>query len=133
MAGPEDQMPEAPGELAPELGAAGEPKLDLSQLAKDVFEALFKTEKYRQRIAKMARDRSRSVVLDFEDIYARSPELANALIEDPRTILGYASVAAKAQLKIEEPEYAEEVSDVLVRINRLPEVLPLRKLSSDHI
>ncbi|HDI01084.1 MAG TPA: minichromosome maintenance protein MCM, partial [Candidatus Bathyarchaeota archaeon] len=41
--------------------------------------------------------------------------------------------AAKAQLKIEEPEYAEEVSDVLVRINRLPEVLPLRKLSSDHI
>mgnify|MGYP000011623158 CR=1 FL=1 len=133
MAGPEDQMPEAPGELAPELGAAGEPKPDLSQLAKDVFEALFKTEKYRQRIAKMARDRSRSVVLDFEDIYARSPELANALIEDPRTILGYASDAAKAQLKIEEPEYAEEVSDVLVRINRLPEVLPLRKLSSDHI
>ena len=130
MAGPEGGFPEAQG-AAP--APPGEEKPDIAELAKEKFEALFKTEKYRQRIAKMARDRSTSVLVDFEDIYAMSPELANALVEDPRTVLSYASVAAKAQLKIEEPDYAEEVREVSIRISKLPELLSLRRLSSSHI
>ncbi|HDJ26057.1 MAG TPA: minichromosome maintenance protein MCM [Candidatus Bathyarchaeota archaeon] len=130
MAGPEGGFPEAQ-EAAP--APPGEEKPDIAELAKEKFEALFKTEKYRQRIAKMARDRSTSVLVDFEDIYAMSPELANALVEDPRTVLSYASVAAKAQLKIEEPDYAEEVREVSIRISKLPELLSLRRLSSSHI
>jgi len=74
-----------------------------------------------------------SVVVDFEDIYARSPELAKALIESPTAILAQAGVIAKEQLRIEEPEYAEKVREVTVRINRLPDLLPLRKLSSTYI
>ena len=81
----------------------------------------------------MARDMSTSVVVDFEDIYARSPELARALIESPTAILAQAGVIAKEQLRIEEPEYAEKVREVTVRINRLPDLLPLRKLSSTYI
>ena len=119
---PEGELP-APGEL-------GE---GLSVVPAEEFKALFKEEKYRQRIAKMARDGSSSVIVDFEDIYARSPELATALVEKPRAILAYASEAAKEQLRIEEPEYAEKIREITVRISRLPELTLLRKLSSAHI
>ncbi len=101
--------------------------------AEEMFRELFKTEKYRQRIAKMARDLSTSVVVDFEDIYSMSAEVARALVEQPTAVLAQASVAAKEQLRIEEPEYAEKVREVIVRVSRLPDLLPLRKLSSSYI
>ena len=129
MADPASGPPEVEA-LSAEVGPE---EARIAQLAEQEFKALFKLEKYRQRIAKMARDGSTSVIVDFEDIYARSPELAKALIEQPVTVLSYASAAAKEQLKIEEPEYAEKVREVTVRINRLPEILPLRRLSSAHI
>ena len=129
MAGPEDNaLPElGPEGLVPELAEA---KPELAVNAREEFRELFKSEKYRQRIAKMAREGTTSVVVDFEDIYARSPELARLLIEDPRSVLAHANEAAKEQLRIEEPDYAEKVRAVTVRINRLPEILPLRRLSS---
>jgi len=108
-------------------------EMEMAELAEREFRTLFKLEKYRQRIAKMARDGSTSVVVDYEDIYARSPELARALVERPSDVLSHAAAAAKEQLRIEEPEYAEKVRAITVRINRLPELLPLRRLSSAHI
>ena len=114
--------------LGPE--EAGE---ELAVQPAEEFKALFKEEKYRQRIAKMARDGSTSVAVDFEDIYARSPELARALIEKPRAVLAFASEAAKEQLRIEEPEYAEKVREITVRVSHLPELTLLRRLSSAHI
>ena len=132
MAGPEDNaLPElGPEGLVPELAEA---KPELAVDAREEFRELFKSEKYRQRIAKMAREGTTSVVVDFEDIYARSPELARLLIEDPRSVLAHANEAAKEQLRIEEPDYAEKVREVTVRVNRLPELTPLRKLCSAHI
>ena len=122
----------APDEPGNSLGLASEVE-EAGPSPKEVFSELFKMEKYRQRIAKMANEGTSSVVVDFEDIYARDPELARALREDPMTILAYARAAAREQLKIEEPEYAERVREVNVRISRLPEITSLRKLSSSHI
>ena len=101
--------------------------------AAELFRELFKTGKYRQRIAKMARDQSTSVVVDYEDIYALSPELARALQEKPAEVLAVAGEVAMEQLRIEEPEYAEGVREVTVRVSRLPDLLPIRRLSSTYI
>jgi len=95
----------------------------------------FKTEKYRQRISQMAVAGKTSIIVDFENLLAFDQELAEELLENPDEYLKYANNAAYAQLRIEDPEYAEkiEAEAVTVRIVRLLEIAQLRKLGSKHI
>jgi replicative DNA helicase Mcm len=93
----------------------------------------FKTEKYRQRISQMAVAGKTSIIVDFEDLLAFDQELAEELLENPDEYLKYANNAAYAQLRIEDPEYAEKTEAVTVRIVRLLEIAQLRKLGSKHI
>ncbi|MEM2995025.1 MAG: minichromosome maintenance protein MCM [Candidatus Bathyarchaeia archaeon] len=97
------------------------------------FQELFKAEKYRQRISQMAVAGKTSLIVDFEDVWAFDQALAEALLERPDEYLKHACVAAYAQLQTEDPEYAEKVKGVDVRIVRLWEPTPLRKLGSAHI
>ena len=99
------------------------------------FNELFKTPKYRQRIAQMALNASTSLLLDFEDLLIADPRLAEELLEKPHEFLTYANNAAFEQLQIEDPEYAEKIKEigVTVRIRGIPRVTPLRKLGSEHI
>jgi len=97
------------------------------------FQEFFKTEKYRQKISQMAVAGKTSLIVDFEGLLAFDRRLAEELLENPDEYLKHANNAAYAQLQIEDPEYAEKIETVTVRIVRLLEAAPLRKLGSDHI
>jgi len=97
------------------------------------FQDFFKLEKYRQRISQMSINDTTSLIIDFEDLLKVDPELAENLVEKPDEFLEYANKAAFAQLQIEDPEYAEKVRRVTVRLRSLPTATPLRALSSELI
>ena len=98
------------------------------------FLELFKTEKYRQRISQLAVAGKTSLIVEFEDILAFDQRLADELLEKPdEYIEKHACNAAHQQLPIEDSEYAKKVEKVSVRIVRLLEATPLRKLGAAHI
>jgi len=97
------------------------------------FLDFFKSDKYRERLSVMSVSDKKSFVVDFDELLAAEPKLAQQLIDNPDDYLEYANRAAKAQLQIEEPEYAEEIENVTVRFHGLPDVTPLRILGSKHI
>jgi replicative DNA helicase Mcm len=97
------------------------------------FTEFFKRERYRQGISQMAVAGMTSLIVDFEDLLTFDQKLAEELLEKPDEYLKHANNAAYAQLQIEEPEYAEKLETVTVRIVRLLEAAQLRKLGSDHI
>jgi len=96
------------------------------------FQELFKTEKYRQRISQLAVSGKTSLIVEFEDILTFDHRLADKLLEKPDEYLKHADNAAQSQLAIEAPEYAEK-QKTIVRIVRLLEPTPLRKLGAAHI
>jgi len=98
-----------------------------------LFLDFFKLDKYRERISSMAISGNKSFVVDFDELLASEPKLAQRLMDNPDEYLEYANRAAKAQLQIEEPEYAEEIVNITVRFRGLPEATPLRVLGSKHI
>lgn len=98
-----------------------------------LFLDFFKIDKYRERLSSMAVSGGKSIVVDFDELLASEPILAQNLMNTPDEYLEYANRAAKAQLQIEEPEYAEEIGNVTVRFQGLPEITPLRILGSKHI
>lgn len=97
------------------------------------FQDLFKSEKYREKLSQMVIANKTSLVLNFDDLLAMDSELAENLLKKPDEYLQYACKAAYAQLQIEDPEYAEQIESVDVRIRNLPEPTPLRLLGSIHI
>jgi len=96
------------------------------------FLELFKTEKYRQRISQLAVTGKTSLIVEFEDILTFDHRLADELLDKPEEYLRHADNAAQNQLGIEAPEYAEK-QRITVRIVRLLEATPLRKLGAGHI
>ncbi|MBT8172259.1 hypothetical protein KJN74_05255, partial [Candidatus Bathyarchaeota archaeon] len=98
-----------------------------------LFLDFFKIDKYRERLSSMAVSGGKSFIVDFDELLASEPILAQNLMNTPDEYLEYANRAAKAQLQIEEPEYAEEIGSVTVRFQGLPETTPLRILGSKHI
>ncbi|PVX26717.1 MAG: Minichromosome maintenance protein MCM [Candidatus Bathyarchaeum sp.] len=98
-----------------------------------LFLDFFKMDKYRERLSSMAVSGNKSFTVDFDELLASEPKLAQHLMDSPDEYLEYANRAAKAQLQIEEPEYAEEIGKVTVRFRGLPESTPLRILGSKHI
>jgi len=89
--------------------------------------------KYRRRLAQMAISGSRSLTIDFDDLIAFDAALTREIIEKPDEYLEYLNRSAWAQMKIEDPEYAEQVKKIFVRFRRLPEKLSLRKVGSEHL
>ena len=98
-----------------------------------LFLNFFKLDKYRERLSSMAVAGNKSFFVDFDELLAAEPKLAQQLMDKPDEYFEYANRAAKAQLQIEEPEYAEEIGNVTVRFSGLPEPTPLRILGSKHI
>jgi len=99
----------------------------------DLFLDFFKSDKYRERLSVMAVSGKKSIMVNFDELLAAEPALAQQLMDKPDEYLEYANRAAKAQLQIEEPEYVEEIGNVTVRFCGLPEATPLRVLGSKHI
>jgi replicative DNA helicase Mcm len=97
------------------------------------FQDFLKTEEYRQRITQMAVSGKTSLAVDFADLLTFDQHLAEETLEKPDEYLKHANNAAYAQLQIEDPEYAENLETVTVRIVQLLEAAKLRKLGADHI
>ncbi|MEM2102337.1 MAG: Minichromosome maintenance protein MCM, partial [Candidatus Bathyarchaeia archaeon] len=99
------------------------------------FQDFLKSAKYRKRISQMAINESKSLVIDFDDLLSADSELARIILEKPDEYLEHANKAAYEQLKMEEPEYAEQLEDekVIVRLRGLPETTKLRILGSAQI
>jgi replicative DNA helicase Mcm len=89
--------------------------------------------KYRRKLAQMAITGSKSLIVDFDDLIAFDSSLAREIMEKPDEYIEYASKAVWAQMKIEDPEYAEQVKKFFPRFRKLPEKLPIRKVESAHI
>jgi replicative DNA helicase Mcm len=98
-----------------------------------LFLDFFKMDKYRERISSMAVSGVASFTIDFDELLASEPKLAQMIMDKPDEYMEYANRSAKAQLQIEEPEYAEEVKTITVRFRGLPEATALRVLGSKHI
>jgi replicative DNA helicase Mcm len=109
-------------------------------LPEDVFQDFFRSfesdqmgSKYRKRLAQVAVANGRSVIIDFDDLISFDPALARSVVEKPDDYLTYASSAATAQMRVEDPEYAEHVGRVFARFRRFPERTALRKIGAEHI
>ena len=89
--------------------------------------------KCRKRLGHAALAGSRSLVVDFEDLIAFDPELARYILDKPDEYLEYLDRSAWAQLKIEDPEYAEIIKRLRVRFRKLPEKQLLRMIGSENI
>lgn len=89
--------------------------------------------RYRKRLSQMAVSGTTSFVVDFEDLLTIDLDLATKIIDKPDEYLRYSEEAAKSQLKIEDPEYAEEVDRIRVMFKGLPEKTQLRKMGSKQI
>ncbi len=88
---------------------------------------------YRVQLAQMAMARQRVLSVRFEDLISFDDSLARSLVEDPDRLLPEAEKAALAQLRVEAPDYAEEVEAIYVRFRGIPEKLPLRELGSEQV
>jgi replicative DNA helicase Mcm len=89
--------------------------------------------KYRKRLGNVALSGSRSLIIDFEDLIAHDPELARLILDKPDEYLEYLDRSAWAQLKIEDPEYAESIRRLRVRFRKIPDKNLLRKIGSENI
>jgi replicative DNA helicase Mcm len=89
--------------------------------------------KYRKRLGHVALSGSRSILVDFEDLIAHDADLARSILDKPDEYLEYLDRSAWAQLKIEDPEYAEIIKRLRVRFRKLPEKNSLRKIGSENI
>ena len=89
--------------------------------------------KYRRRLAQMAISGLQSLIIDFDDLIAFDAALTREIIDKPDEYLEYLNRSAWAQMKIEDPEYAEQVKKLFVRFRRLPEKLSLRRMGSEHL
>ena len=89
--------------------------------------------KYERAISEMAVKGSKSIVIDFPDLYAFDAELARAVLNDPSEHIPKFDAVVLSKLRIRDPEYAEAIGRVHVRFRGLPQETPLRRISSDHI
>jgi len=71
--------------------------------------------KYRRRLGQLSGSNQRYIAVDFEDLMAYDSDLAKLLVDKPDEYLPYIERSAWAQLKIEDPSYAELVKKVKVR------------------
>ena len=106
----------------------------------DAFQDFFRSyetdgvvSKYRKRLAQIAITNGKSLLVDFDDLIAFDPALARNVVEHPENFIGYASSAATAQMRVEDPEYAEHVGKIFTRFRRLPEKTPLRKVGAENL
>lgn len=89
--------------------------------------------KYRKRLGNVALSGSTSLVVDFDDLIAFDADLARRILDKPDEYLEYLDRSAWAQLKIEDPEYAETIKRLRIRFRKLPERHLLRKIGSENI
>jgi len=89
--------------------------------------------KYRKRLGQLRSLGQQYVVVDFEDLVAYDSELARLIVDKPDEYLPYIERSGWAQLKIEDPQYAEEIKKIRVRFRKLPDRFSLRKVGQAQL
>jgi replicative DNA helicase Mcm len=89
--------------------------------------------KYRKRLGQLRSLGQHYVVVDFEDLVAYDSELARLIVDKPDEYLPYIERSGWAQLKIEDPQYAEEIKKIRVRFRKLPDRFSLRKVGQAQL
>jgi replicative DNA helicase Mcm len=89
--------------------------------------------KYRKRLGQLRSLGQHYVVVDFEDLVAYDSELARLLVDKPDEYLPYIERSSWAQLKIEDPQYAEEIKKIKIRFRKLPDHFSLRKVGQAQL
>ncbi|HUS79603.1 MAG TPA: minichromosome maintenance protein MCM [Patescibacteria group bacterium] len=89
--------------------------------------------KYEQALSEMAVKGLKSIVVNFNDLYSFDPELARLVLNNPEDHLPHFDIAAFFKLRMRDPEYAELMQRVHVRIRSLPAETPLRRIGAEHI
>ncbi len=109
-------------------------------LPEEVFQDFFRSfqsdqmgSKYRKRLAQVAVSNGKSLIIDFDDLISFDPALARSIVEKPDDFITYASSAATAQMRVEDPEYAEHVGKIFARFRRFPERTALRRIGAENI
>src|SRR5207245_8975489 len=106
----------------------------------DVFQDFFRSyqadsvgSKYRKRLAQVAVNNVISLIIDFDDLITFDPALARSVTERPDDYIGYAGAAATAQMRVEDPEYAEHAGRIFTRFRRLRVERALRKIGDEDM
>jgi replicative DNA helicase Mcm len=89
--------------------------------------------KYDQYISEMVVKGSKSLVIDFTDIYSYDMDLARAILEDPEGLTPIFSSVVRMRLRTRDPMFAESLNRVNVRYRNLPAATQLRRMGSDHV
>ncbi|MGD0549317.1 MAG: minichromosome maintenance protein MCM [Candidatus Bathyarchaeia archaeon] len=89
--------------------------------------------KYRKKLGQLRSLGQNYFVVDFEDLVAYDLELARLIVDKPDEYLPYIERSGWAQLKIEDPQYAEEIKKIRVRYRKLPDRFSLRKVGQAQL
>jgi replicative DNA helicase Mcm len=89
--------------------------------------------KYDQYVSEMVVKGSKSLVIDFTDIYSYDMDLARAILDDPEGLTPIFSSVVRGRLRTRDPMFAESLNRVNVRYRNLPAATPLRRIGSDHV
>jgi len=89
--------------------------------------------KYDQYVSEMVVKGSKSLVIDFTDIYSYDMDLARAILDDPEGLTPIFSSVVRGRLRTRDPMFADSLNRVNVRYRNLPAATPLRRIGSDHV
>jgi len=89
--------------------------------------------KYELELSALASKSSKSLVVDFNDLYLFNPELAIDVIKSPQTTLIEFGFIATQKLRLRDPAYTDEIKNLKVRIRQLPDSIPLRGLNAKNL
>jgi len=89
--------------------------------------------RYDQAIAEMPVRGTKSLVVDFTDIYTFDMELAHVILDDPESLTPIFESIVRSKLRTRDPLYAESLDRINVRYRNLPAETPLRRIGADHI
>jgi replicative DNA helicase Mcm len=89
--------------------------------------------KYDQAIGEMAVRGTKSLVIDFTDVYTFDMELARFILDDPKSLTPIFESVVRSKLRTRDPMYAESLDRINVRYRNLPAETPLRRIGADHI
>ena len=76
---------------------------------------------------------TKSIVINFNDLYAFNPGLAIQLLNDPKNYLSCFNSATFLKLQTINPQYANNIKYLRLRIRELPSVTPLYKMGANEI
>jgi replicative DNA helicase Mcm len=85
---------------------------------------------YRQRVREMLLEDEVSLVIDFSDLRAYDPDLAQGVLENPKQSIAEASPAINDLLRLEGEEQLQEVH---ARFRTLPKTTQIRDIRARHI